>query len=282
MAVTVEYDEDRNSPKESLTMEGAVVIRTLTCSRAERLLLAKQLLGFWDSDSGGPTVYNAPDEYVPDGDEELPYVYANSVEIECNPEQADDTAKLTVTYKSMDISTIGEGEDAEQVYITERLGSASEFITVSRKGLGFGTGVDRIDLTENDLEAPAAVHCMIEWEYTIHHIPTLDSAYFDLVGKINNAAVYSRALNITFPTGTLLCANPIAEREITLSSIPMWSITYRFMYQNNGTIAAPKGWNYFTRTDNADAGGVNFEPVTNESDASIPIYATADFSGVIR
>ena len=279
MAITVDYDELVGSPTEELTFSGAVVHRQLICDWADRLTLAKELLG-WTV--GG--VLHPPDLYDPEGDEPLYSIYARDCTVEPFIAPSDVSgssykkAKLTVIYRTPEYTEAPPA--GETVYISESLEPAAEFLTLNRKGFYFGTGASKVSLEENDLEAPAKIDRMIDWVYTIHRVPTLITAYFDLPGKVNNAAVYSRSLNITFPAETLLCGNPSLSREITSTGITAWTITFRFTYKNSGTIASPLGWNYFPRTDNADSGGINYEQITDGTDA-IPIYTLADFSTVV-
>jgi len=279
MAITVEFTESKDSPKRTaLTATGAEVVRELICNWVNRIQLARELLGYWDGDT-----YYPPDEYdateASSGGEHLENVFANSVEIKRrHPDAETDEAILTVTYKFLEYSQI----DGDDVLITESLQAASEYITFDRKGLGIGTGVNRIRLDEANLEAPAGINRMIEWVYTIHHLLTLPDAYFDLAGKVNNAAVTSRALGKTFPAGTLLCGNPYTRREITWSGVSMWEVTFRFLYKNNGTFANPRGHNYYPDTNNATAAGIPFVPITNENDVEIPLQPTGDFTGIVR
>ena len=279
MAVTITYTEKAGSPKEYLTSKEVVVERRLMCVWEDRLVLARELLGFW---WGG--IYYLPDMYLPQGNEKLYYVYADDVNIEpviSGPKVTGmgyEKALLTVTYRLQDFYQV----DDDNVLITEHIEPASEFITLDREGLGFGTGADRKELKEENMEAPSKINRMIDWVYTLHQQAWLFAYHFDLAGKVNNAVVRSRSLGVTFPAETLLCGNPSASREITRAGNYSWTITYRFTYKNEGTIAVPLGWNHFPRTDNADSGGINFERLTDSNDANVPIYTLANFSTVVR
>ena len=279
MAVTVSYDESKDSPKSiKFTPDGVEVIRELVCAWVDKIQLVRELLGYW---SGG--IYYPPDEFdateASSGGEHLYNVFANSIEIKRrHPDAETDEAILTVTYKTLEYTQI----DGDDVLVTESLQAASEYITFDRKGLGIGTGTGRIKLDEANLEAPAGINRMIEWVYTIHHLLTIPDAYFDLAGKVNHAAVSSRALGKTFPAGTLLCGNLHTRREITWDGVNMWEVTFRFLYKNNGTLADPRGHNYYPDTKNANAAGIPFVPITNESDVAVPMQPLGNFTGIVR
>lgn len=269
MAVTVSYTEKVPSPKEYMTAGYAEVERKLQCVWADRITLCMELLGYWRSGT-----YYPPDKYVASGNERLYHVYA----YECSVEPIGNYAKalVTVRYKYMDMYSVGD----DTVLISESVEPASEFKTLTKTGLFWGTGGDKVALGE-DVEAPAIIIRMFDWVYTLHGVWSLGAAYYDLPGKVNSATVYSRALDRTFPAETLLCSNPSASRELTRYGDNFWTITYRFTYRNLGTLADPKGWNYWLRTDNADSNGLDFERLTDGTN-NVPIYTLADFSAVIR
>ena len=267
--MAVSYTEQKGSPKEYLRPGQAEVERKLLCAWSERITLCRELLGYWRDG-----FYFPPDLYTASGNERLYNVYAYDCHIE--PIGAYGKAIITVRYKVQDYYTIGE----DNVFITEHIEPAAEFLTLTKTGLYFGIGAAKVPLDE-DAEAPAMIIRMLDWVYTLQGIWYLEDAYYDLPGKLNNAAVYSRALDRTFPAGTLLCGNPSAHRGITRYGDYTWTITYRFTYKNTGTLTVPKGWNYWPRTDNADVDGIKWERITDGTDI-IPIYTHADFSTVIR
>ena len=289
MSITVDYEELAGSPRERISNEGVYVERYLKCDWADRITLAREILGYWETMSmviDGTIhwpVFVPPDRYVPDGNTDLYFVYAYDVSIEPynTPPKTDgvgyNQAKLTVYYKTQEYQLI----DNDEVYITESLEPASEFLTLDRRGLYFGTGATAVRLEDANMEVPTVICRMMDWVYTIHRIPHLYAEGFDYQGTVNSAAVYSRALGMTFPAETLLCGNPTGHREIARTGDFHWTMTYRFTYRNNGTIASPKGWNHFPRTDSATSTGIVWERITNGTD-HIPIYQTADFSRIIR
>ncbi|KKN11661.1 hypothetical protein LCGC14_1024130 [marine sediment metagenome] len=282
MAVTVTYSELPGSPKEHLRYGFAEVERYLLCDWESRIRLAKELLGFW-----GSGAFNPPDQYIAaEGSERLYNVYAYDCNIEpfiSTPDTAGlsyKKAKLTVYYKVMDFRGVDEG----YTWVTEYLEPASKYVTIDRRGLYFGTGASAVRLENENVEVPDKINRMIDWVYTIHNVPRIYAAGFDLQGTVNDDAVWSNSLGMNFPTETLLCGNPTASREIKTTGPgtgTSWTVTYRFTYMNNGTLADPKGWNHFPRTDNASSSGLSYERITNATD-NIAIYNTADFSQIVR
>ena len=275
--ITVSYTELNGSPREYLVSGYAEVERQLLCDWKDRITLCRELLGYWTAAG-----YYPPDLYDAQGNEPLYNVYAYEANVEPVPTPPSETgssykkAKVTVRYKVLDQYTVGD----DNVFITEHIEPASEFLTLTRKGLYFGTGAGKVALDEES-EAPAMIIRMFDWVYTLHGVWFLGPAYYDLPGKVNNATVYSYSLDRIFPAETLLCGNPSAHREITRYGYPIWTVTYRFTYKNHGTLASPKGWNYWPRTDNADSDGIDFERITDGTN-NVPIYTLADFSQVIR
>ncbi len=267
--MAVSYTEKAGSPREYLYRGLAEVERKLICNWAERITLARELLGYYRNH-----YYYPPDQYRPAGNETLYNIYAYECQIE--PIGTYEKALVTVRYKFQDQYLVGENP----VFITERIEPAAEFLTLTKTGLYFGTGGSKVPLGD-DIEAPAKIIRMFDWVYTLRGIFELTAPYYDLPGKVNDAEVYSRALNRFFPAETLLCGNPSAERDITRDGAFTWTVTYRFTYRNQGTLASPKGWNHWPRTDNADVTGIKFEKITDGTD-NVPIYTLADFTAVIR
>jgi len=271
MSITIAYERVPGFPREEITPEGISIVDKFQCAYADRVTLAKEMLGF----VVGSTLH-LPDEYDA-GDEPLRYVYAKKAEME--PLGGIDTngdyskAFVTIHYGTLNYDAELPDEAGTTVFVSEGIEPSAEFITLGRQGLYFGTGATAVSLENANVEAPARVLRMIDWVYTIHRVPYLPSAIWTHVGCVNNAAVYSRTLNKTFAAETLLCGNPSLEREFTSAGVTAWTITFRFSYR-------PEGWNKFPRTDNAGAGGVNFEAITDGTNA-IPIYPLANFGQLI-
>jgi hypothetical protein len=272
MSITVDYNVERQGIEEELTFGQCTAVKIVRCAWVDRITLMREVLGYFDSQA-----WHLPDLYdTPGASESLNLLYAHKAT--SKPYDEDRTeARVTILYKTQEFQQIS----GNNVYVTESLESATEFLTLDRKGLYLGSGSSRVNLSNEDLEAPAVLNCMVDWVYTLHRVSSWAAANFDLAGKVNHAAVYSRGLDFTFPAGTLLCRGPVTRREVNWDGSFTWKITYRFTFKNQGTIAAPRGWNWWPDTTNATAAGIPFVPLTNEAGVAVPIFPTANFSGVI-
>jgi len=272
MSVTVDYTEQKDSPEESISLDGVQVVRTLQCAREDRILLTKQLLGYV---SRG--IIYPPDVYIPDGNVDLAYVYAKHVSIRNIGKY--EKAELTVTYQTLDYDTEGPGEGGGTTYVSESFEAASEFATYDTDKLFWGTG------KTDPLEPAAAISQvvrMVDWVYTIHHMLTFPAWIFDYVGKVNLYNVRSFAYGYTFPAETLLCGNPTANRSLTSDGLTAWTVTFRFSYKNNGPIGSAYGWNHFPRPSVTDSvGNITFARVYDENDRILYAYPRVNFSGLI-
>jgi len=185
-----------------------------------------------------------------------------------------DYALITVTYG------IPQRETSEayggNVTVIETLRGASEFLTLPTEGLYWGKGTSKKPIT--NLAAPGKISCLMEWTYAIRGALTLPSGFQTHPGKVNQYAAVSNTLGWTFPVETLLCNNPEQTRELSFDGASH-DLTLKFMYKNNGTIANPKGWNYFPKP-NAGGTALSWEPITDGTDDK-EIYTPADFGDVI-
>jgi hypothetical protein len=270
----IDYDIRPGYPKEYFGPDGAEITNKYICAWADRIALMEMILGWWR----GGTFY-PPHEYVAEGPAGVFKLYGDSCSINPIVATSSDTysypkAELTVIYRRKDY--FYELED--KIYFTERLEPASEFITLDRKGLYWGTGASAVRIDDENVEVPTKINRMVDWVFTLYNIRYITDSYFDMVGKVNSVAIKPRTLYLTFPIGTLLCSNPSADREFTRRVEPTWKVTFRFTYKNNGTIAAPKGWNFFPRTD---GGTISWERITDAS-SNVDIYDSYDFNSVIR
>jgi hypothetical protein len=288
--ISVDYIEEPGSPREFISNAGGNhVERWLLCNWEDRHTLVSDALGYrvkrqlYIPNVGFRYWYYPPDLYVAEGNTPMPGLWAYDAQIEpliSTPTTAGlsyKKARINLFYKTMEY----EYDETDEVFISERIEPVSEFITVNRSGLYFGTGASATRLDNENVEVPTKINRMMDWVYTIHRVGFIHEAYLNLQGYVNASPVYSKALDLTFPAETLLCGNLSANREILNTGVFHWSVTFRFTYKNNGTFAVPYGWNHFPRTDTAGAAGLVFEKITNAS-VEVPIYKTADFSTVVR
>jgi len=261
--------------REYFGADGPRVEQTFRVAWAERLTFIKEMLGGL---SGG--ILYPPAKYEPEGNEAVGVLYARSAEIVPTEEPSRDPelswgfAQVRITYGPPNVIDPPEGED---VYVTESLVASGEYLTLPRKGLFFGSGDGAVSLEDYDIEVPTKIMPMLEWQYIVHRYATIPSAILTLPGRINSSAVYSRSLGLTFPAQTLLCGPIEMTREYTSLGTLMPTVTWHFLYKNNGTMGAPKGWQHFPRTD---GGEVTWERIT-DGIYNINVYEEASFSGVI-
>ncbi len=263
--ITVSYDRVPGYPQENITRNDVTAIDKIRCAWDDRITLAKQLLGY----VVGGILYRAH-EYDFVG-EEIRNIFCKDVTI--NPLMSLDSssgagyekAELEVLYGFLNYSEPDEGT----VYITESLEPASEFLTLSHEGI-YWDNAQAEPLGET--EAPAKIIRMIDWVYTLHYIGYIPSWVWTHPGSVNNAAVYSRELDVTFNTGTLLCGNPTLSREVTNTGDTSWTITARFTFRWDT-------WHKFPRTN--AAGDLNFVNIYDGAGSIKYVYNTVDFGNIV-
>ena len=74
---------------------------------------------------------------------------------------------------------------------------------------------------------------------------TLPAATLSLLGYVNQAAMRSPTLGLTFGIETLLYHIKPLIREITTEGVQAWTVTYVFSYN-------PTGWNKYVRAGEVD------------------------------
>ena len=269
MAITTPYSRVPGYPQEHISREGMYVTDKIRCDWVDRVYLAKELAGF----VVGGTI-QPPFEYDA-GDEPLNFLYVTDVDIEpiigLDAATGDyKKALLTVTYRSLDYDIDGT------TYVSESLEPSMDYITLTKEKSFWADGTEA-----SDHESPQFLVQILDWVYTLHHVTTLTTSMFSLQGYINNAPVFSKSLNVWWPTGTLLALSPSMSREITSLGTTAWQVNFRFSYKNYGTYDVPLGWNYFLKS--SAAADISFELLYRETPAVNVkyVYQSADFSGVI-
>jgi len=242
---------------------------------ADRLTFVRDALGY---EASG--IVHPPFVYTAEGNTAIGPLYAQSAEVwpvgdpSTDPAMSWKQAFVRLTYMPPGADDPPPGETQ---YVTESLVASGEYLTLPRKGLFFGSGDGAVSLEDYDIEVPTKIVPMREWQYTVHRYAVLPSAILTLPGRINSSPVYSRHLGLTFPAGTLLCGPIETAREYTSTGAMAASVTWHFLYKNNGDLVTPKGWQWFPRTD---GGEVTWERITDGID-NVDIYAEADFSGAV-
>jgi hypothetical protein len=279
--ITIGYSEMDGSPKEGVGVKSQDAVRTLKCAWADRLTLAAQLVGYTQP-IGLDVIHFLPHQYPHSG---LLHLFASDIRIERLASKMNNTittlasytdAILTVTYSVPDYEFPTENEET---YVTESLEPATEFMTISHKGLYWDeNGEDPIDPTE----APAKLVRMTAWVYTLHSLYELPSAIFTLPGKVNTNDTYSWSLNKWFAYETLLCGDPSLSREKTSTGVSAWAVTFRFIHRNAGSYSSPLGWNEFPRPKDSDVDGhVRYTTVKTLDGHDVLVYELSDFEDLI-
>jgi hypothetical protein len=273
--ITIDNSRLPKFPRVSMTRSGIKATDKLICDWSDGVTLSKQLLGFKQGNTYfTPQLYDA-------GDDPLENVYCTDVVIEPHEGKTNGEhvkALLTVTYSTIDYdpeTATESGTGAGSVtYVTESLEPAAQFITLPVDKLFWAK--NKGGGTVKEAEAPAQIFYASDWVYTLHHMPTVPNWVWTKVGQINNASVYSWALDKTFNAEELLIGNPSLSREITSEGITDWTLTVRLKYN-------PETWNKFPRTSSGN--GLTFDNMYNENattDAGYEkFYTLTSFSDVI-
>jgi len=259
--ITVEYNRVPDYPKERLSSQSIEVTDMLQCAWGDRITLAKELIGYTVG-----SILHPPHEYD-FGEDNIPNIFCRDVSIEPIISH-DDTgeykvARLSVRYANLDY------EETEEVYVTESLEPASEFLTLSHEGLYWDSGQE---YALESTEAPAMIVRMIDWVYTVHHKTSIPNWVWTHPGTINSSSTYSKTLNESFGAETLLCGNPSLSREITSSGETAWTITVRLTYRK-------ETWNKFPRVT-AD-GDLAFISIYDGSGSKKEFYQKSNFGNII-
>lgn len=269
-AVTVDYVELDGSPKESIGENGFEATRELICPWDDRLTLAVQLSG--DATAGaGAVTYTAAQRYPRNPAASVASVAIAPFGGKCLPEGGDtkvakyDYALLTTRYSIVDFDSESGGDT--EAFVSESLEPTAEFITLPGGIYKWGN-TSGPWLT--DEESPGFLVRGCDWVYTRHKMPFIPPATLSLVGYVNNAAIFSFSLGLTFAKETLLYQPPTLRRQRTASGVGAWELTYRFSYR-------PGTWNKFFR-----ASSVAFEPIWNdELGQVVKVYPLGDFLDLI-
>ena len=278
--LTVTFDELTFSPfgktqTVSFNESGASGVRRLKCAWSSRIALARDLMGY---------VRQEPDNtvhiYRPATMPGYPKLVCNSVDIEpyIQPDPDGDTdlvasfveAIVTANYAYLSRAT---PEDQPNItYVSEELNPAAEFITLPNDSL-FWDAENTESLGTAD--APGYLIRMMEWQYTLHKVFIMPPAYFTLAGSINNGPVFSQSLNFTFEPGTLLADAPSLSRQWTSEGLPLWDVTFRFLYRPQAQ------WNLFPRPNIAGAKGIVWNAVFDTNGIQKQFYTPSNFGLVV-
>lgn len=285
--ITINYEELNGSPTEGGSYDfwsGLGVAREVLCLSTDRLQLIKEFLGYWV----GPT-YHRPHPYLDlDPTGILVATHFTTKPFGKIEAQEYDTrlANYPKTIINFTYSIPPEAFEAfgGLVTVTESMRGASEFLTCSTKGLYWyvdGVANEPID----EFDAPGKVNDLTEWIYEIRGTQTIPAGVWGFPGSVNEAVCYSRTYDRRFPAETLLCMPPEVTQERTFTRTS-YTIRLRFLAKNNGTYAAPLGWNHFPRRSITADVDVSYERMVRAVNAADTLagwklfYPLADFSTI--
>lgn len=240
-SISVTYEElgEPQSPSENYGEEGGFQgTRYLKCAWGDRHTLARELMGTIDIQDNQFIIT------LPHAHPAFELAFVRNVGISGFGKPGGDSATVlnyehaivAAQYKTgkwMDIPGDGEGE--ENVLVDETLDAGGEYLTRPNRLLYWDA--EKKEQLSAD-EAPRLFIQMATWRYTIMQIPYFPTGFFDLIGKVNSAAVQSQTLGITFAAETLLMEPAQPSRLITNSGAQAWKLPIALTYR-------PKGWNKF-------------------------------------
>jgi hypothetical protein len=176
--------------------------------------------------------------------------------------QAWDKYEFVVVYKLEGNKVDNTGQ---VTYASETIEPTAEFLTLPTTGLYWD---ESNTLPLGEQEAPGFLMRGFDYVYRIEYQEEIPAEALSLGGCVNNAAVISPVLGMTFAAGTLLFQPPTFERAFNSgNNIPTWTITYRMTYK-------AVGWNNFPHVVD---GELSFDPIYDDTGA-VDIYPTGDFS----
>jgi len=233
--MAVSYNELEGSGKLTYRAAGGVTgERIFEVDWADRLTFADELRG-----TVGQVIKTRPATFPG-----LSWLYCVEVAVEGSSRilgsatvVAYDKAKVTARYEPREFD-----ENDDRLLITESLEPTVEFLTLPSEGLFWDIAQAEPIAPE---EAPGKLRRELEWVYTKHEVLTLPAATLSLLGYVNQAAMRSPTLGLTFGIETLLYHIKPLIREITTEGVQAWTVTYVFSYN-------PTGWNKYVRAGEVD------------------------------
>jgi hypothetical protein len=255
--VTIAFNERQDSPKEAMTDEGFVAVMTVDCAWADRVKLARQLMGGAKL-QGSSMIREDPARwpyYLDAWCQDVQIKNEDGEKIIVSPEYGTATytrAILEATFKRLKwrVCTLSGGGSATE-YISESIEPSAEFVTMPNQKL-FWDALGNEELSEN--EGPGFLVRGMEWTLTRHRLITVPTSIMSLVGRVNSDACKVQTLKglrdvgaPEFAAETLLYNPP----RITETNLPdgtrCYDVEMRFTWR-------PGGWNKFRKAGTATAG----------------------------
>lgn len=248
MTKFVEMKEYAGSGKVTYTRAGWKGERIFEVPWSQWMDFANALVGYSVLSSEGFPVYTLPDVFS----EGMPWMFCRELAVEgieglirgqdddiLTPRITYERAKLTATYYplDMDVEFRGSGE------IIQLPGSAYAWLGIDiRKGLADVYPLGNFnqstppDTTSIDIVSPTQNIGKLlpggEFSLVKHYVP---APYFSQLLSIENCVNDNAFLG--FQPTTLLCTNLDSRRTWTLLGVPVWDITFKFIWKPNGWLS---------------------------------------------
>lgn len=228
--ITIANHEIRGSPVETLADDQITVTRTLHCSWADRLTLARQLLGGWINGQ----------YFLPHPCPSLPAARVDQVHVKpMEPASilASSTAGLAAYHDAvLEVRYRPPPQlEHEGRWISETLEPIDEAAPLDGDRLYWLPASEPHQGPPiGDASAPVRLMRGFNWAVTHYHITALPIQTLTLIGHVNQAVLLSPSLGLTFPPRTLLYQPPTIRRIPTPENHPLWNATFRFTYRSGG------------------------------------------------
>jgi hypothetical protein len=261
----VEIVEKGTTPSASFSEDGFRAMRTVRCLWSNRRAVVEAFLG-GAKNVGGVAQIQRPWGFQPNSTD---WPFAIAVDAEIVPQTgptsatvvaggvagAPDYAIIRIYFEYRDYDH-GQGPDESDLFISERIESAAEFLTLPTAGLSWDAAGSQ-PLNKAD-EAPGKIVRGGVWQIKHHWLTEIPSTIHTWQGKSNADDRYSPRYRRTFAAETLHVAEPIPERVMTPTGREAWNLTLQLAINNSG-------WNKFHRAGMVDPqtiyeGGSPFKP----------------------
>ncbi len=273
--ITVAFSEIDKSPQERFDDNGFVAVRQLKCAFSDRLLLARQLRGNVQVSANLVTVvvgqrYPHDPRAIAKDISIKPFFEMTSTDSP-TPTVADyASAILNVVYRIPDGIEEPDPDvpNLAEILVTQNLEPSAEFLTIPKANLFYDAGKTR----KVDEVSPGKVQVLIDWVYRIHTSPVIPEGTFDLIGTVNDRAMFSSKFDKSFAAETLLYNPPVLDPQVNSDGDTVYTIIYRFTHK-------PIGWNNVI--DPEAVGTVTVIPIFGDDGEVFRIHELGDFRTVI-
>lgn len=266
--ISVEYSENEGSPSETMTAESFRATRTLICAWEDRLTLAAELLAGYSVTVGalqvdmGRLYPHWPSVYVVGIDGIEPYENGATTAYEGDETVAAHAqAKITVRYENRQfdpqLSQGTNGNNFLQI-AEESVASSSQFLVLPEGQSIYLNTSPRTEIPSGSY--PGKIIRGAQWNYTLNQVRSVPGGWFTYAGYVNESAVTSNSLGVTFATETLLFLGVQLTRTITVQGPQAWRAALSFAHRPDGWNMFPDSYGAFYALYDAASGGSQKKP----------------------